>query len=94
MRAGRHVCMNTAGTVPTPKAATASTVVTSTSAKGVPENAPSKLNLGQLAALVVGSIIGSGIFGLPQNMASGAGASAILIGWTVTGFGMLLLVRV
>ncbi|MBE0475084.1 arginine-ornithine antiporter [Rhodoferax sp.] len=55
---------------------------------------PGKLGLGLLVALVVGSIIGSGIFGLPQNMAAGAGAGAILIGWTVTGVGMLLLVRV
>ncbi len=55
---------------------------------------PAKLGLGLLVALVVGSIIGSGIFGLPQNMAAGAGAGAILIGWTITGVGMLLLVRV
>ena len=56
--------------------------------------APRKLGLSLLVALVVGSIIGSGIFGLPQNMAAGAGAGAILIGWTITGIGMLLLVRV
>lgn len=59
-----------------------------------PAPAPAKLGLGLLVALVVGSIIGSGIFGLPQNMAAGAGAGAVLIGWTVTGIGMLLLVRV
>ncbi|WP_029708612.1 arginine-ornithine antiporter [Rhodoferax saidenbachensis] len=52
---------------------------------------PGPLGLGLLVALVVGSIIGSGIFGLPQNMASGAGAGAILIGWAVTGLGMLML---
>ncbi|MFP6799243.1 MAG: amino acid permease, partial [Pseudomonas sp.] len=56
--------------------------------------APPKLGLSLLVALVVGSIIGSGIFGLPQNMASGASAGAILTGWTITGIGMLLLVRV
>ena len=39
-----------------------------------------KLGLSLLIALVVGSIVGSGIFGLPQNMAAGAGAGAILIG--------------
>lgn len=50
-----------------------------------------KLNLGLLVALVVGSILGSGIFGLPQNMAAGAGAGAILIGWAITGAGMLML---
>ena len=42
---------------------------------------------------MVGSIIGSGIFGLPQNMAAGAGAGAILIGWAITGVGMLMLAR-
>jgi len=52
---------------------------------------PGTLGLGLLMALVVGSILGSGIFGLPQNMAAGAGAGAILIGWTITGIGMLML---
>ena len=52
------------------------------------------LGFGLLTALVVGSIIGSGIFGLPQNMAAGAGASAILIGWLITGLGMLSLALV
>lgn len=54
----------------------------------------SALPLSLLVALVVGSIIGSGIFGIPQNMAAGAGAGAILIGWTITGVGMLMLARV
>ena len=49
------------------------------------------LRLGALTALVIGSMIGSGIFSLPQNMATGAGAGAILIGWLVTGMGMLAL---
>lgn len=52
------------------------------------------LGLGLLVALVVGSILGSGIFGLPQNMASGAGTGAIVIGWAITGFGMLMLALV
>ncbi|ALE59016.1 arginine-ornithine antiporter [Paraburkholderia sp. RL17-368-BIF-A] len=49
------------------------------------------LRLGLLTALVVGSMIGSGVFSLPQNMASGAGAAAVLIGWLITGAGMLML---
>ena len=53
--------------------------------------AKSQLGRGLLVALVVGSIIGSGIFGLPQNMAVGAGAGAIVIGWGITGVGMLML---
>ncbi|MDR6494036.1 arginine-ornithine antiporter [Paraburkholderia sp. 22099] len=49
------------------------------------------LRLGLLTALVIGSMIGSGVFSLPQNMASGAGAAAVLIGWLITGAGMLML---
>ena len=37
-----------------------------------PVKTPGTLSLGLLVALVVGSILGSGIFGLPQNMAAGA----------------------
>ena len=56
--------------------------------------AVARLRLGLMVALVVGSILGSGIFGLPQNMAAGAGAGAILIGWAITGVGMLMLALV
>jgi arginine:ornithine antiporter/lysine permease len=52
---------------------------------------PHKLPLSLLSAVVIGSMIGSGIFSLPQNMAAGAGAGAVLIGWLITGAGMLLL---
>lgn len=38
---------------------------------------PGRLGLGLLVALVVGSIIGSGIFGLPQNMAAGDRKSVV-----------------
>jgi arginine:ornithine antiporter/lysine permease len=55
---------------------------------------PTLLGLPLLVALVVGSIIGSGIFGLPQNMATGAAAGAIVIGWLITGVGMLSLALV
>lgn len=50
-----------------------------------------KLGAGLLTALVVGSMIGSGVFSLPQNMAQGAGATAIMIGWLITGIGMIAL---
>ncbi|ULJ60579.1 arginine-ornithine antiporter [Wielerella bovis] len=50
-----------------------------------------KLKLGSLTALVIGSMIGGGIFSLPQNMAEGAEAGAILIGWIITAIGMLCL---
>ena len=59
-----------------------------------PSALQSRLPVSLLVALVVGSILGSGIFGLPQNMAAGAGAGAILIGWLITGVGMLALALV
>lgn len=53
--------------------------------------ATQKLKLGALIALVVGSMIGGGIFSLPQNMAASASAGAVLIGWAITAIGMLTL---
>ncbi len=50
-----------------------------------------KLGFGMLVAMVIGSMIGSGVFSLPQNMATGAGPLAILIGWAITGVGILAL---
>jgi arginine:ornithine antiporter / lysine permease len=49
------------------------------------------LGLGALTALVVGSMIGSGIFALPSQMAASAAPGPLLIGWAVTGVGMLML---
>ena len=56
--------------------------------------ADKKLGVVPLTALVVGAIVGSGIFSLPQNMAEGAGAGAILIAWAITFVGMLALTRI
>ncbi|WP_042655222.1 amino acid permease, partial [Actinobacillus pleuropneumoniae] len=50
-----------------------------------------KIGLFSLTALVLSSMIGSGIFSLPQNMAEVAGAEALLSGWLITGFGIILL---
>ncbi|ARS50319.1 MULTISPECIES: arginine-ornithine antiporter [Pseudomonadaceae] len=50
-----------------------------------------KLRLAALVALVVGSMVGGGIFSLPQNIAASASAGATLIGWLITGVGMLTL---
>ena len=53
--------------------------------------ASQKLTLVPLIALVVGSMIGGGVFNLPSDMSRGASPGAILIGWTITGIGMLML---
>ena len=49
------------------------------------------LGLAALTALVVGSMIGSGIFALPSQMAASAAPGPLLIGWGITGVGMLML---
>jgi arginine:ornithine antiporter / lysine permease len=53
-----------------------------------------KLGRGLLTALVIGSMVGSGVFSLPQNMSAKAGPLAVMIGWTITGVGMLALALV
>ena len=50
-----------------------------------------KLGLSALTALVLSSMLGAGVFSLPQNMAAVAGPAALLIGWLITGIGILLL---
>ncbi|WP_026694003.1 arginine-ornithine antiporter [Peribacillus kribbensis] len=50
-----------------------------------------KLGLLPLVALVIGSVIGGGAFNLPSDITQGAGTGAILIGWLITGIGILAL---
>ncbi|MGL5299066.1 MAG: amino acid permease, partial [Plesiomonas sp.] len=50
-----------------------------------------KLGLGALTALVLSSMVGAGVFSLPQNMAAVASPAALLIGWTITGVGIIFL---
>ncbi|MDI9222029.1 amino acid permease [Pantoea sp. EA-12] len=50
-----------------------------------------KLGLGALTALVLSSMLGAGVFSLPQNMAAVAGPAALLIGWLITGVGIIFL---
>lgn len=50
-----------------------------------------QLGVGALTALVVGSMVGGGIFSIPQNTAASAGVGATAIAWLITGAGMLAL---
>ncbi len=50
-----------------------------------------KLGLSALTALVLSSMLGAGVFSLPQNMAQVASPAALLIGWAITGVGILFL---
>jgi len=54
----------------------------------------SRLGLVSLTALVVGSMIGGGVFSLPQNMAKGASPGAVVLGWLISGIGILALALV
>src|SRR5262249_37676214 len=69
-------------------------------AGGVPHSQPAgvmtssshqKLSLPSLIALVVGSMIGSGIFALPSAFGRATGALGAMIAWAVAGGGMLML---
>lgn len=50
-----------------------------------------KLSRGALIALVVGSMIGSGIFAVPSSFGQSTGGLGALIAWTIAGVGMLML---
>ena len=56
-----------------------------------PPTVTAGLGLAALIALVVGSMIGSGIFALPSQMAGSAAPGPLIIGWAITGVGMLML---
>jgi arginine:ornithine antiporter / lysine permease len=47
-----------------------------------------------LAALVVGSMVGAGVFSLPGTFGQATGAFGALIAWGIAGFGMLMLALV
>ncbi|MDO6526607.1 basic amino acid/polyamine antiporter [Motilimonas sp. 1_MG-2023] len=53
-----------------------------------------QLGIASLVALVISTMIGAGIFSLPQNIAAGASAGAVSIAWLITGVGMSALVLV
>lgn len=52
------------------------------------QNNAGKLGVIGLACIVVSSMVGGGVFSLPQNMAAGASAGAVLLAWLITGVGM------
>ena len=67
------------------------TVTTTETTANVQATTSHKLTLLPLIALVVGSMIGGGVFNLPSDMSRGASPGAIIIGWVITGIGMLML---
>ncbi len=53
-----------------------------------------KLSLFSLSALVIGSMIGAGIFSLPRTFAMATGPFGALIAWLIAAGGMYMLARV
>jgi len=53
-----------------------------------------KLGLWILTALVVGNMVGSGIFMLPRTLSEVASPAGVIAAWVVTGFGVLLIALV
>lgn len=50
-----------------------------------------KVTLATLTAMVVGSMVGAGVFSLPQRFGSETGVAGALVAWVVAGSGMLML---
>jgi arginine:ornithine antiporter/lysine permease len=59
-----------------------------------PERAERKMPLFSLTAMVIGSMIGAGIFSLPRTFAAATGPFGAIIAWTIAGGGMYMLARV
>ena len=62
-----------------------------TTTESQPEKVTDKVSLPTLTAMVVGSMIGSGVFLLPRRFGAETGVLGAIIAWTIAGTGMLML---
>ena len=53
-----------------------------------------KMSRMQLTAMVVGGMVGAGIFSLPRTFANATGPIGAVIAWIIAGTGMYMLARV
>src|SRR5262245_55725255 len=53
-----------------------------------------KISRMQLTAMVVGGMVGAGIFSLPRTFANSTGPVGALVAWVIAGTGMYMLARV
>jgi arginine:ornithine antiporter/lysine permease len=60
-------------------------------ATGQPEKVTEKVSLPTLTAMVVGSMIGAGVFLLPHRFGAVTGVLGAIIAWSIAGTGMLML---
>lgn len=90
-----------ADTVPTTGTSVAGTSAAPTSLTGTPAAGipaadppvvtPGKMSMPTLTAMVVGSMVGAGVFSLPARFGVATGILGSLIAWAVAGAGMLML---
>lgn len=76
-----------------PAAPANSDLPASAAVPGAPVKASRPLNLFSMTLLVIGAMVGGGVFNLPQNMAQHAGLGAIALGWLISGVGIFLIAR-
>jgi amino acid transporter len=67
---------------------------TASSAPSVATPSAQKLSLSSLTAMVIGSMVGAGIFNLPGRFATATGPFGAIIAWAIAGTGMYMLARV
>jgi arginine:ornithine antiporter/lysine permease len=67
---------------------------TASSASSASPTTEQKLPLSSLTAMVIGSMVGAGIFNLPGRFATATGPFGALIAWAIAGAGMYMLARV
>ena len=67
---------------------------TASAAPSVTSSTEQKLPLSSLTAMVIGSMVGAGIFNLPGRFATATGPFGALIAWAIAGTGMYMLARV
>src|SRR6478752_4225251 len=67
---------------------------TAASAPSAATASSQKLPLTSLTAMVIGSMVGAGIFNLPGRFATATGPFGAIIAWAIAGTGMYMLARV
>lgn len=70
---------------------TKSSIPEKTQAQNTSVQQKGNLGVWALAGVVVSSMIGGGIYSLPQNMAAGASVGAVILAWIITGIGVYFL---
>ena len=70
------------------------TTETVTASSDTPVQTPGKMSLPTLTGMVVGSMVGAGVFSLPARFGVATGILGSLIAWGIAGLGMLMLALV